>query len=619
MLSRRTFSRMSTSILVGLAIALPATSFGARRTPRQAIVILLDAARPDHFSCYGYPKPTTPEIDRLAARGAVFLRTYAQGTETRTSVPRFLYSRYFAPEIFPNHHTIPFANPGDLFRKIDDRAISLPRALESRGVVTAAISAHEWITAQSPFAREFAFLFDLQSTIPFDRKYAYPRAEKVVDQAVDWIGKNRGRDYFLYLHVMDTHFPHFFESDARAFFGPEAYTGGAFSPEGLTLDPNRPATAEDRKYLNALYDGGLRYADREVGRLIAALKKWGTLDQTLIVVTSDHGEFLLDRKGHMTHGGPWFDPLSRIPLIVYYPPKVAPGPRDALAESVDIASTLLNLFDIPLPAGKSFDGQDLFAKQEKPSPAMSDGGIRDGQYKVVFKSSGTAALGPAAPDPKSANAELYDLASDPAETRDLAPDSPTVVARLLSAFRAKLQPLWVRYQASTTHDQPRDSFAISAPSFGVDAEIPFLPVEENPVELLKTPTPSGWLGRSSWDNSWLFAKPEAKPIRLSIPMPKGKYFLVADFWGAVQIEIDGQKVLLQADEPPADLRRAAKPIDIGEIELKGELFSAVLHPQRTSPWFAIRYLGFDPVINGKRGGDYDKEREKRLRSLGYIK
>jgi hypothetical protein len=71
--------------------------------PRQAILVVLDAARPDHFSCYGYDKATTPEIDRLSRAGAVFLNCYAQGTETRTSLPRLLYSRYFSPEIFPNH------------------------------------------------------------------------------------------------------------------------------------------------------------------------------------------------------------------------------------------------------------------------------------------------------------------------------------------------------------------------------------------------------------------------------------------------------------------------------------------------------------------------------------
>ena len=622
LLSRRPASYQDfKSIALALALTLSLLPACSRRpAPKQAIVIMLDAARPDHFSCYGYPKPTTPEIDRLAARGAVFLKAYTQGTETRTSIPRILYSRYFAPEIFPNHHTIPFTNPRALFRKIDDQAISLPRALQARGVVTAAVSAHEWITAQSQFAREFAILFDLQSTIPFDHKYAYPRAEKVIDQALRWIGENRGRDFLLYLHVMDTHFPHFFESDAQSFYGPGRYEGGAFGPEGLTLDPNRDFTAEDKRYLDALYDGGLRYADREIGRLLKALKKWGVLDKTMIVITADHGEYLLDRKGHMTHGGPWYEALARVPLIVHYPPKVAPGPRDGLAESVDLAPTLLGLFGIPLPNGKSFDGEDLFGGgRTAKSSAMSDGGIRAGHFKLILKSSGTSVLGPAVPEPKTAGVELYDLAVDPAETRDLASETPQAVEQLLSIYRAKLKPLYDRYRTATTRDQPAYSFAVSASSFGVNVTIPLPPANENPASLLQTPAPAGWLGRASWDNSWLFAQPGAKPLSVSIPMPKGKYFVVADIWGSCLFEVEGRRIVLQSDAPMADLRRDPKPVEVGEVELMGETFSAVIYPQRTHPWFAVRYLGFDPIIDGKRGGTYNEEREKRLRSLGYIK
>jgi hypothetical protein len=250
---------------------------------------------------------------------------------------------------------------------------------------------------------------------------------------------------------------------------------------------------------------------------------------------------------------------------------------------------------------------------------MSQQGVRDERYKLVFKSSGTDTLGAAAPDPKTTSVELYDLAADPGEMRDLAVASPAVVKRLLQQYRAQLQPRWDRFQAATTHDQPRASFAIAAPSLGGDATIPYLPVEEDPANLLQTPSPSGWLGRSSWDNSWLFAKPAAKELRISFPMPKGRYFLVADMWGTAEFEIGGQKFLLKAGVSLADLRRVSKPIDIGEVELKGETFSAIIRPRSTSPWFAIRYLGFNPVIEGSRGGYYDKEREQRLRALGYIR
>ena len=286
------FAAGAAVILSGAVIALAAGC--ARRTPpRQAILIVLDAARPDFFSTYGWPKPTTPEIDRLAAEGAVFLNAYSLGTETRAALPRLLYSRYFAPEIFPNHHSIPYADPRRLFLKVDDRAVSLPRALEERGVLTGAVSAHEWLTVQTPFAREFLEFRDLRSELPFDPKYATPRADKVVDAALEWLEKNKGRDYFLYLHLMDTHFPHYFEEDAAALYGRGRYEGEAFTPMGLPKDIARELTAEDRKYFDALYGGGLRYADREVGRLAAALRKWRRLDDTLLVITSYHGEFLM--------------------------------------------------------------------------------------------------------------------------------------------------------------------------------------------------------------------------------------------------------------------------------------------------------------------------------------
>lgn len=624
-MSRKRAAGRAAAVLTALAVFGP-LSLSAARSPRfkQAIVILLDAARPDRFSCYDYGRPTTPEIDKLASCGTVFRDAYAQGTETRTSVPRILFSRYFIPEIFPNHHAIPYLSPGDLFRKADDRAVSLPRALEARGFATAAASAHEWITEGSPFAREFEVLFDLPSTVPFDPKYAAPRAEAVVDRAIEWIDKNRRRDYFLYLHIMDTHFPHYMEGDAAAFYGPGKYAGNAFSPEGTVLDPNREPTEADRKYLDALYDGGLRAADRAVGRLVSALKKWGRLDETLIIVTSDHGEFIFDRRGYAGHGGPWYEPLARIPLIVHYPPAAPRGIRENPVEAVDIAPTVLGLLKIPYPEGKSPDGRNLFGPGgEESRPVFSTGGLRFGHDKLVFAQSGAAILGRSAPDPGNIPAELYDLAADPAETRDLSRESPGLVAQLLALYREKIGPLHERHAASKTSDQPRYAFALAAPAFRRSVSAPLLADEENPGRLLRTAAPAGWLRRSAWDNSWLFAKREAEPMRISLPVPDGKYFLTADIWGAAELEIDGliegSRVKIRAAATDTNLRRGPSPVDIGEVEVKGEMFSAVIRPDPDQPWFALRYVGFDPIINGRRAGSVDPEREKRLRSLGYIR
>ena len=311
-------------------------------------------------------------------------------------------------------------------------------------------------------------------------------------------------------------------------------------------------------------------------------------------------------------------------MIVHYPARLPAGIRQSPAGAVDIAPTVLSLVGIPLPDGKSFDGTDLFSPEGKaPRPAFSDGGVRDGRYKLIFKTSGTTALRTSALDPKTAPVELYDLEDDPAESRDLVPGAAQAVGRLLALYRDRLLPLFQRHEAAVTHAQPRFSFAVSAPAFGLDAAAPLVPSEEDPAGLMRIETPSGWLARSSWDNSWLFARPGAKPLKITVPIPKGKYFVVADLWGSAEFEIagrvDGPNVSLRASDPGAGLRRGPEPRDIGAVDVEGETFSAIIHPSAGPAWFALRYLGFDPIINGKRAGSADPEREKRLRSLGYIK
>ncbi|MEE8523622.1 MAG: sulfatase-like hydrolase/transferase, partial [Thermoanaerobaculia bacterium] len=167
---------------------------------RRVILLLLDAARPDRFACYGYPRVTTPEIDLLAARGVVFERHYAQGTGTRESVPALLYSRYFSVPIFPRDPQVPYSRPEDLFRRPDDEQISLPAAFEQAGFLTAAISAHLWTGRETPFAAEFMEMHDL--TVGHQsRQYPYPRARQVIDFTIGWLRQNRDRDVFLYVHL----------------------------------------------------------------------------------------------------------------------------------------------------------------------------------------------------------------------------------------------------------------------------------------------------------------------------------------------------------------------------------------------------------------------------------
>jgi len=380
--------------------------------PRQAVLIVLDAARPDHFSCYGYGQPTTPVMDKLAETGARFLNVYSQGLNTRTALPCLLYSRFFAQPVFPNHHSIPFASPDDLFRRVDGEAVSIPQALEKADFLTAAIVAHEWITEETKFAREFQELYNLHTIVDFEKKYAYPRVDKVIDFTMKWLDFNREKDFFLYVHIMDTHFPHFFEDDAKFFFGEGEYDKSLFAPWGLPVDPNADFSEGDIRYLNALYDGSLRYTDRHIGRLVDFLGKSRMLDGMLLVITADHGEFLLDRKGMISHAGNWYDPVARIPLIIHFPEKVKPQVRSTVCGLVDVGPTVLGLLGTETPEGKRMDGVDLLdttgtrrtqrKRQENQEPqaafiGMGCTGLRTERFKCLFNWPAVRLLGDSAP------------------------------------------------------------------------------------------------------------------------------------------------------------------------------------------------------------------------------
>ena len=241
----------------------------------------------------GVSDSLTPNLDALGSRGAVFRSHFSQDTATRTAIPKLLYSRYFCPLLFPDSAKVPLFFPAELFQTFDDESVSLPRALALGGYRGALVSAHSWFKPGSGIAAEFDETFDLSTELTFPAKYAYPRAQQVVDFAIDWLEEHEGGKHFLYLHLMDTHFPHFFEEDAQALLDPEIYDQvdlSLFSEGGRPRSLTSALSGPDRLYLEALYDGSLRYADRQLGRLLEYLRSQGQLEKTLIVVTSDHGD-----------------------------------------------------------------------------------------------------------------------------------------------------------------------------------------------------------------------------------------------------------------------------------------------------------------------------------------
>ncbi|MBU1676135.1 sulfatase [bacterium] len=613
------------TLLAGLVVSTGCGGGGREPGSRQAILIMLDAARPDRFSAYGYARETTPRMDRLADNGLIFQNHFAQATYTRASLPTLFYSRYFAKSMFPASPSIPLTEPDDLFRVPDEQTLSLARTLSADGILTAVVSAHPWIKRGTDFADDFDELHDLANNAADGR--VHPDAETMIDYAIDWLGEHLEQDYFLYIHMMDTHTPHYFDADARAYFGPEPYTGDRFEPLGNPKNVEQPLSREDRRYLDALYDGSLRYNDRELGRLFDYLAERGRLENTLIIVTADHGEHLMEVAGRYGHECDWYDAVARIPLLVYYPRKLARGGVNAPSEGVDISPTVLDLLDVPFPEGKATDGVDLvpYARGEADAKpyVMARQAIRSSQFKCIFADPDAVLLADAAPAVAGLSGRLYDVRADVLETRDLWTVRPDVVQTMLDAYRASMAPRFRRYQAAVRFTQPEVPFALGTNHARIEAEARFVKRAPRDEDCGGDVEGEPWLISEHDHKHWLMARRGAGPCRLEIAVPEGEYRLSARVMGRGRMTVEGSDEVFDIagiDFEPgkyANLRET----HIGYVTVTGDVFRARLELPPDSDCFFLRILGFSPVASDEDLAEdqaLDEARIERLRSLGYV-
>lgn len=579
----------------------------------------------------GYERPTSPHLDDLATGAIVFESHFAQQTYTRATLPQTLYSRYWTPRLSSGSARIPVGSPSELFLDLDAESVSLARALSDLGLHTVGISAHSWLLEESSFAREFDEFHDLASTTTYPEVYAYPRADQVTDAAIEWLTGHPNEEVFLYLHYMDTHFPHLFTEEARRFLDPRIdapETAKRFSAAGFPRDRVAKLEGDERAYLDALYDGDVFYADRHLGRLFSYLRRRGILDHTLIVVTSDHGEHLLEVTGRFEHGGPWYDAVAHIPLILSYPARLEPARHAGISAAVDVAPTVLGLLGAGPPAGKRFDGEDLLPEVLGKSPArelvFSQFGVRSTGEKLILSPRARSRLSRFEDEDGSLNLseldyELYDLTVDRGEARNLAELRSERAEELFAAYLETLGPLYERYIESVRTEAPRHPFAIEAQDFSLE---PMPATAAEPGESREAPEPpAGWTLSSRSGHDYLLARPNAEAIQIHVSVPDGSYELSAAVRGDLTITVDGGPVGTVSGPPVEESHGGPgadaedRVVEIGRTEVRAGRFRAELAPAHSNRAAAIRLLGFTPV-----GIDRDRQQaiDERLRTLGYI-
>lgn len=390
------------------------------------ILLVLDTQRADHLGCYGYSKNVSPVIDSVAARGVVFEKCYAPNIPTHPSFTTMLTGKEAIA------HDIVNIGGGVPLR---DGVRMIQEELGDNGWNTAAVDT---------MGRHFSRGFQTYKTPEWDRSdpQTLRRAEHVTDLAVPLIEdlKKDDKPFFLFLHYWDPHTPYLPPAEFRTMF----YERGnnPYDIKNHSMDPAwndetfqwyfhqwMPGVT-DSEYVNALYDAEIAYMDWQLRRVFAALED--IQEETLVIITADHGEILDDHLGFYDHHG-LYEGDVHVPLILSWPGHLPAGKRvPGIVQNVDFAPTILELAKLPDNLG--CEGKSLI-------PCAK--GKRAGNYKEVFLSEATWEVKRGYTDGKwkyinsieqdyhgRPMRELFDLENDPNEQNNIAEENPKVIKKL---------------------------------------------------------------------------------------------------------------------------------------------------------------------------------------------
>ncbi|MCP5059953.1 MAG: sulfatase [bacterium] len=382
------------------------------------VLILIDTLRADWTTPYGFEKDTTPELARWASRGIVFERTLAQSSWTKMSVASLMTS------LWPRSHNIRDARDG-----LGEGAITLAETLQAAGYATYGVQTNGWLHQSFGFHQGFdRYMFPTGAKGQAHEKPSlWAHADRVVEEAERLIeAREPDRPMFLYLHFMDVH----------------EY---AAPPEFQIFGTNEAS----------MYQASTLWVDDALRRVREALEASGRMDQTILVLGSDHGETFGEHGIH-GHARNVLTPVNHVPLVVRLPFAIEPVRVASQVRNVDLAPTLLELSGVPIP--ESFEGASLLplatgaeAGVDRPSHAALGVPLFPNASVQSSLSTGTWMYARNAPrneeDPKAYESQavapgaelLFDRRVDPGENVNLISLEPGEVERMRMEFDAHWQ------------------------------------------------------------------------------------------------------------------------------------------------------------------------------------
>jgi arylsulfatase len=405
------------------------------------ILITADSLRANHVGCYGYGKPTSPHLDKMACEGVLFEKMFAPGIPTQPS-----HTTIFTGLHPVTHGVVAHGGRAKLARATP----FLPEILFGEGYTTCAVDT--LFRERIWFGRGYEYILDPSLHHLF---YASVTQEELNDRAFHWLKTVPKGPFFMFIHYWDVHYPYVPPDRMRGLF----YDGGnpvdagnhaldewwehpvgamakdtwLRTPKGIITDPD---------YVTALYDRELLYLDEGIQALLDTLDKLGMAEDTLVMLLADHGESMTEHRIFYDHYG-LYDNVVNVPMIVRWPGgKLRSGSRiGKFRQLSDVMPTLLEAADAPMPEGldgSSFLGQ--LTGQEEPSGYDKILGLestwqakyylRDQRYKFILARQPDLLGNP--------DRELYDLDADPGEERNIAADEPKLAAEMEAELESRV-------------------------------------------------------------------------------------------------------------------------------------------------------------------------------------
>jgi arylsulfatase A-like enzyme len=319
--------------------------------PRYVVLWVMDALRADRIRTFTPgARAEVPNFEKLAATSAVFRQYYVGGNESQTSHSTVWTGTY------PAVHNVRLAGDGGNWRIPRELAV-LGEMVKAAGLTPIGVTANGFVTVDGGYARGFEEFRNMMREKGVVNGVLF--GEKVLTAALARLEARKADPALLFIGTVDTHGPWIARKPWMERYdaaNPQPYTG-PFRTHGTAKDLgikrgemgcSLVPPARDIERLRAIYDSAISYHDERLGDLVAALQRMGIYDQTMIIVTADHGEELFE-DGRCGHGGSLRESLVRVPMLVHYPARVAAAVIDEGAEGVDVMPTILDALGADIP------------------------------------------------------------------------------------------------------------------------------------------------------------------------------------------------------------------------------------------------------------------------------